>query len=106
MLKKKDNIYSNRPVLQMAGELIGWDNTLGLLNPGEQFRMTRRGFHQVMGTPSLVQEFWPLERQVSHRLLQKISEDPKNFHDHVIWMYAANDISRIFTSNRIPGQVL
>jgi hypothetical protein len=38
MLDKKSGIYSDRPVLQMGGELCGWRDNLVLTPYGERFR--------------------------------------------------------------------
>lgn len=90
MLQKKDNIYSDRPTLQMGGELVGWKDTLVLLRPCERFRFYRKGFHQTIGTPQLIREFLPLEEQIGQRLLQKFAEDPTGLYKHIRWTYVGH----------------
>ncbi|KAG2139587.1 cytochrome P450, partial [Suillus bovinus] len=50
MMDSKSTLYSDRPVIPMAGELVGWKDSLPLLPYGDRFRLYRRNFHQVIGT--------------------------------------------------------
>jgi hypothetical protein len=42
---KKSSIYSDRPVLMMGTELVGWRDALGMAPYGERFRDLRRLMH-------------------------------------------------------------
>ncbi|KAJ6624555.1 cytochrome P450 [Mycena sp. CBHHK59/15] len=84
MLDKKSSIYSDRPVLQMCGELVGWKKSLGLLQYGtSQFRRTRRYFHQSVGTPTNVARFHPIQAKETCKFLQHLLESPGNFLSHI-----------------------
>jgi hypothetical protein len=83
MLDKKSAIYSDRPVLQMAGELVGWKNSLALLPYGERFRNYRKYFHQLMGNVPSASLFYPVEEVEIHRLLKRILENPDDLAAHV-----------------------
>ncbi|KAG1850378.1 cytochrome P450 [Suillus subalutaceus] len=50
MLDNKSTIYSDRPILPVGGELIGWKNVTALLPYGDRLRRHRKNFHNVIGT--------------------------------------------------------
>jgi hypothetical protein len=83
MLHKKSAIYSDRPVLQMAGELVGWKNTLVLLPYGERFRRYRRLFHSLIGNQAMVKRFYPCEELEARKLLRRILAKPDDLTAHV-----------------------
>ncbi|KAF8810286.1 cytochrome P450 [Phlegmacium glaucopus] len=83
MLDKKSAIYSDRPVLQMGGELVGWKNSLALLPYGDRFRNYRKFFHQLMGNVSSASSFYPVEELETHRLLKRVAANPDNLAAHV-----------------------
>lgn len=83
MLDKKSSIYSDRPILQMGGELIGWKNTLVLLPYGDRFRRFRRFFHQLIGSHSSMQRFLPIEEQEIHRFVRRVLTKPEDLSSHI-----------------------
>jgi Cytochrome P450 len=83
MLEKKSSIYSDRPVLQMGGELVGWKNTLVLLPYGDRFRRFRRLFHQTIGNTMTMKQFLPLEEFETHRFLRRVLAKPADLAAHV-----------------------
>lgn len=83
MLDKKSSIYSDRPVLHMAGELVGWRNTLVLIPCGERFRRFRRFFHQMIGTHSSIGRFLPLQEQEVHRFVRNVLLKPEDLASHI-----------------------
>ena len=83
MLDKKSSIYSDRPVLQMGGELVGWKNTTVLLPYGDRFRSSRRLFHRSIGSPAAMDQFLPMEEFETHRFLQRILKEPENLPEHI-----------------------
>ncbi|KAG6868405.1 hypothetical protein C0993_003642, partial [Termitomyces sp. T159_Od127] len=83
MLDKKGPIYSDRPILQMAGNLVGWKNTLILLPYGDRFRRFRRWFHGIMGSRASVQQFSHIEELQTHKFLQRVLKNPVGLADHV-----------------------
>ncbi|KAF9569422.1 cytochrome P450 [Agrocybe pediades] len=72
MLNKKSAIYSDRPVLQMGGELVGWKNTMVLLPYGDRFRRYRRLFHSLIGSPAAVKIFYPSEELEARKFLRRV----------------------------------
>lgn len=83
MLDKKSAIYSDRPVLQMGGELVGWKNTMVLLPYSDRFRRFRRLFHSLIGTSSAVKRFYPSEEIEARRFLRRVLSAPDNLSGHV-----------------------
>ncbi|KAF9483933.1 cytochrome P450 [Pholiota conissans] len=83
MLDKKSAIYSDRPVLLMGGELVGWKNTMVLLPYGDRFRRYRRLFHNLIGNQTAVKRFRPSQQIETRRFLRRILLSPNEFSDHV-----------------------
>jgi hypothetical protein len=83
MLDKKSSIYSDRPVLQMGGELVGWKNALVLTPYGERFRRYRRLIHRLMGNHSAMKQFLPAEELETRRFLRRILAKPEELSAHV-----------------------
>ncbi|KAH8799205.1 cytochrome P450 [Flagelloscypha sp. PMI_526] len=99
LLEHRGNIYSDRPIAIMAGELhvsssVGWARGLGYSNgpPNHRFREFRRVFHQFMGPRACsAQSMIQAQEEQNLRLLNKLLQDPLHFYDHC----------RTFTSSSI-----
>jgi hypothetical protein len=83
MLDKKGSIYSDRPRMEMGGEMIGWKNTLVLLRYGERFRNYRRLFHRSIGSHHSTSQFHHIEETESLKFLKRLLSTPQNLADHV-----------------------
>ncbi|KAJ6624514.1 cytochrome P450 [Mycena sp. CBHHK59/15] len=84
LLDKKSSIYSDRPVFQMSGELVGWKKGMALLYYGTpHFRRSRKYFHQLFGSPVNMARFHPIEADENRKFLQRLLESPKNFLSHI-----------------------
>lgn len=77
MLEKKSLIYSDRPVLPMAGELGGWNKVTTLLRDKERLRLHRRLMQRVIGTQPYMKRFHPVQEQATHEFLKRILERPQ-----------------------------
>ena len=66
---KKGSIYSDRPRLELAGELVGYSKTLALLPYGSRLRAYRRHFSRVIGTPKATSNYYDLEEAETHKFL-------------------------------------
>jgi hypothetical protein len=82
MLDKRSNIYSDRPIVTMAGRLVGWDDSTVLLPFGDAWKETRRTFAQFMGTRSKVDAFSDVLQGETHSYLRRILADPGAFVGH------------------------
>ncbi|KXN86289.1 O-methylsterigmatocystin oxidoreductase [Leucoagaricus sp. SymC.cos] len=83
MLDKKSAIYSDRPTLQMAGELVGWKNSLVLLPYGDRFRRYRRLFHRLIGSATAMKQFHPVEETETLRFLRTVLNNPDDLSAHI-----------------------
>ncbi|TFK29251.1 cytochrome P450 [Coprinopsis marcescibilis] len=89
MLDKKSAIYSDRPVLQMGGELVGWKNTLVLIPYGDRFRRFRKLFHQLIGSPFAMKRFAPVEEFETRRFIRRLVAKPDDLSGHIRWAVGA-----------------
>jgi hypothetical protein len=83
MMDKKSAIYSDRPVMPMGGELVGWKDTLVLVPYGDRFRNYRKFVHQVIGSNSSVAFFHPIEELETHRFLKSVLKNPEGLVAHI-----------------------
>ncbi|KAF5360382.1 hypothetical protein D9756_005180 [Leucocoprinus leucothites] len=83
MLEKKGSNYSDRPIIQMGGELVGWKNTLGLLPYGDRLKDYRRLFHQFFGSNASMSRFYPLEEAETHKFLKRLLLSPQDLDKHI-----------------------
>ncbi|KAG2077746.1 cytochrome P450 [Suillus decipiens] len=83
MLEKKSSVYSDRPVLPMGGELVGWKNTLVLLPYGDRLREYRKNFHRVIGSRAALDIYQPIEEIETHRFLKRVLAKPDQLQAHV-----------------------
>ncbi|KAK0436560.1 cytochrome P450 [Armillaria borealis] len=83
ILDKKSSIYSDRPVVGMGGELIGWKNSLPLMPYGARFRNHRRLAHQLFGTNVTMNQFLPMLELETRRSLKRILTRPEELSEHI-----------------------
>ncbi|KZT27006.1 cytochrome P450 [Neolentinus lepideus HHB14362 ss-1] len=85
MLDRKSSIYSDRPFLMMAGELVGWKGTLALTPYGDRFRSIRKMFHCAIGTKSNIAQYHPVEERETARFLKRVLTKPHAIAEHIRW---------------------
>ncbi|KAK0222302.1 cytochrome P450 [Armillaria fumosa] len=83
LLDKRSVIYSERPNLVMAGELMGWNDIIGLAPYGETFRAHRKLLHSVLGSKSTIRTFYPMEEQEALTLMKRLLDSPEKLHSHI-----------------------
>ncbi|KAH8986095.1 cytochrome P450 [Lactarius akahatsu] len=79
MLNKKSAIYSSRPHLTMACDLVGWRDILVLLKYTDRFKACRRMLHAVIGTRTSVEKFWDTLKEESALMVRRLLNEPRNF---------------------------
>ncbi|KAG2366898.1 cytochrome P450 [Suillus spraguei] len=77
MLDKKGTVYSDRPVLPMAGELVGWKHSLALLPYSARCRQYRKNIHQIMGNRAALHVYHPIEEIETRRFLKRVFSTPE-----------------------------
>ena len=86
LFDKRSSIYSDRPVFEMGGELVGWKYILALTPYGARFREYRRFIARLIGAQRQVQEnVWPVQERETRRFLLRLLRAPERFDDHVRW---------------------
>ncbi len=83
MLDKKSSIYSDRPVIGMGGELVGWKNTMIFMSYGTRFRNGRRLAHQLFGNSVNIKQFLPMIEKETRRSLKRIFTGPERLSEHI-----------------------
>ncbi|KAG1758394.1 cytochrome P450 [Suillus occidentalis] len=83
MMDNKSIVYSDRPVLPMSGELIGWKDSLPFLPYGDLFRQQRKNLHRVIGSRAAVGVYNEIEEAETHRFLQRVLAKPDRLQGHV-----------------------
>lgn len=76
LLDKKSSIYSNRPVLMMCGEMVGWNRALAFTQYGPRFREFRRYMSKLIGTRASAEKFAPLQERETARFVARVMADP------------------------------
>ncbi|KAF5680510.1 oxidoreductase [Fusarium circinatum] len=73
----------SRPKLVMAGEMVGWKNSLGFSPYNDRFRMHRKNMARIIGSKRAAAKYDRVQgAEVAHFLLH-ILDDPERFLDHV-----------------------
>ncbi|KAG2356989.1 cytochrome P450 [Suillus spraguei] len=94
MLDNKSAIYSDRPILPVGGELIGWKNVMTLLPYGNQLRRHRKNFHHVIGTRAAVGLYSQVEEVETRRFLKRVFAKPDQLQAHIRVYRALDQWSR------------
>jgi hypothetical protein len=81
-LDKRGALYSDRPVLQMGGELVGYNNTLVLLRYGPRFRTFRKHFSSIIGPIPLEDQKRTIALH-SHHFLKRVLARPEDILPHL-----------------------
>ncbi|KAJ7676990.1 cytochrome P450 [Mycena polygramma] len=82
LLDKRSGIYSDRPRLPMANELVGWNFLLAFMKYGEHWRKHRQIFHRAFDVAA-AKAYHPTERAACHALLRRLLRRPDNIMNHL-----------------------
>jgi len=83
LLDKKSSKYSDRPILHMAGNLIGFKDGLPFLRYGDRFRESRRQFHRFIGTREMLKTYHDVQQLEAHRFLKRVYARPEQLAMHI-----------------------
>lgn len=75
-LDKRGSMYSDRPILEMGGELVGYSQTLVLIVYGSRFRTYRKHFSRYIGGVKPMLELHPLIEDEARRFLKRTLAAP------------------------------
>jgi len=76
LLDKRSATYSDRPVLMMGGEIVGWSRSLVLTRYGPRFREVRKHLNRVIGTRASMGRFTPLQEKETAKFVARVTADP------------------------------
>lgn len=79
---KKSAIYSERPRLEMGGELVGYSETLVLMRYGPRFRHYRKQFARYIGN-GVIEERHPLVVEYTRTFLKRALKEPESLMAHL-----------------------
>ncbi|KAH7343236.1 cytochrome P450 [Rhizoctonia solani] len=82
LLDHRSAIYSSRPSQVMAGQLVGWENSLGMLPYGERMRKTRKLLYEGMSVRAMT-DLYPLQEQEVIKFVQRLLKTPEQLQEHI-----------------------
>ena len=82
LLDKRSSTYSNRPVIMLGGEIVGWNRSLGLMQYGPRFRELRKYLSKSM-TRASVEKFAPVQEKETAKFLARAMRDPGSLAQHI-----------------------
>ncbi|KAI0757953.1 cytochrome P450 [Fomes fomentarius] len=87
LLEKRSALYSCRPYVPMAGDVIGWNWALPIVPYGDKFKRHRKYLQEYLKKPRLP-NYYPIQLKEVHRLLNDLLDDPVNYKAHIKRMAA------------------
>ncbi|EIN07331.1 cytochrome P450 [Punctularia strigosozonata HHB-11173 SS5] len=79
LCERRSSVYSDRPDVPMLRDLMGWDWLIGFLGYGPEWRMQRRGFHQVLNARESA-SYQPTQIREVRKLLKRLLVCPEEFY--------------------------
>ena len=76
LLDKRSAIYSNRPIIMMGGEIVGWNRSLALTQYGPRFREFRKFMGKLVGSRASTERFVPLVEKETAKFVARVMTDP------------------------------
>ena len=82
LLEKRSSIYSDRPRMPMAGELMGWEHNMALTRYNARWRESRRLAKGIIGQGA-VGVFYGLQEGACAKFLGRLLDTPEQFLAHI-----------------------
>ncbi|CAE6448120.1 unnamed protein product, partial [Rhizoctonia solani] len=89
LLDRKSAIYSSRPSQIMVGELVGWEQGIGLLPYGEEMKRTRRLLYEAMNGKAM-SDLYPLQEREIIKFVQGLLRNPNQLKEHIHQMVGSS----------------
>ena len=83
LLDKRSSIYSERRGRVLAGEIIGWQKSLGFMPYGSRFREFRKYMNRSIGTRASVEKYAPLLERETAKLVARVTADPGSLAQYI-----------------------
>ncbi|KAJ7600300.1 cytochrome P450 [Mycena floridula] len=86
LMEKKGSIYSDRPHLAMAMDLVDMKGSISFLQPyDKRFKSSRRIFHRELGS-SNINSFFAQQETVTKRFIKRLLVSPtEDLFEHCLW---------------------
>ncbi|PPQ73991.1 hypothetical protein CVT24_012480 [Panaeolus cyanescens] len=88
LFERRSAIYSSRPPLPMARDLVGWDFSFSFSPYGQHWRKDRRAFHEHFHS-GVVSHYQPAQLKETRIFLRLLLNTPENFLYHSRFTFAA-----------------
>jgi hypothetical protein len=83
LMEKRSAIHSSRPRMVFAGEMVGWENSTGLLTYSSSLRTHRKNIHGVIGSKFVISQLHALQDIEVRRFLLRVLENPTDLVQHL-----------------------
>ncbi|OAX31518.1 cytochrome P450, partial [Rhizopogon vinicolor AM-OR11-026] len=80
LLEKRSRIYADRPYLATL-EPFGWSYSMGFARYSDEWRLSRRIFHQTF-RPDSALKFRPMQIRRAHEMIVNLMDDPRHYYAH------------------------
>ncbi|KAK0477607.1 cytochrome P450 [Armillaria novae-zelandiae] len=77
-LDRRGTIYSDRPKLEMGGELVGYSKTVVLMPYGAALRNYRKHVARLVGSTNAVGKYFEVEEEETRKFLRRLSTSPSD----------------------------
>ncbi|KAL9563002.1 hypothetical protein ACKAV7_012744 [Fusarium commune] len=109
LLDKRSAKHSSRPKIMMAGEMVGWENSLGFSPYNDRFRTHRKNMARIIGSKRAAAKYDRLQgAEVAHFLLH-VLDDPEREAGSVILKIAYGYTAEPFKEDiliKMAGQAM
>jgi hypothetical protein len=78
MLQHKGQIYSDRPLLHFAMELVGWRDNPTFMEEGPRLKESRRLIIKELGPRGLLKKLVPTTKRETKNFLCRVLDDPSS----------------------------
>ncbi|KAJ7190886.1 cytochrome P450 oxidoreductase [Mycena pura] len=75
ILDKRSSVYSGRPIMPFAGQIVGWDQQLVLASYGKHFRTMRKLAYRHLGTKAAAAAYHEVQETEVRYLISRLHED-------------------------------
>ncbi|OAX31108.1 cytochrome P450, partial [Rhizopogon vinicolor AM-OR11-026] len=94
LLVKRSRVYSDRPYLATL-EPFGWSYNMGFARYGDEWRLSRRIWHQTFRADSAL-KFRPMQIRRAHEMIVNLMDDPRHYYAHAATFSSSVMMSAVY----------
>ena len=83
LLRDRANTNSGRPGMVFSGKMVGWDRTVGMQQPGAEFKQHRKNIAKVASSAGVLSVFDRVQEEESAHFLINLLKSPDDLFDHI-----------------------